>query len=1615
MSRIALKILYRFISLVAIMAFLTTTVAPMAVAQNLPAVFPPVTVSAYTPALIKGMIIHPEDPFLFDFIVHPGEDQLKDEAFKQEANKLIKYFMASLTVSEKDMWVNLSPTEKDRIIPDTFSQTEMGRDLLAQDYLLKQLTASLMYPDNETGKIFWQHIRERLPNGTDVNADVLNKVWIVPDGADIYTHETGVFVVNAHLKVMMEGDYLNRDNPGLNQRSIQADTIKEIILPAIEREVNEGKDFANLRQIYNAIILATWYKNNLRQSLLGQNYVNQGKVEGIKLNDPTMKDKIYQQYLDAFKKGAFDLVKDEYDPSTQTVITRKYISGGADFSMMGMKETGLSDRLKDGLLGAEYVKTRLADGKGLIPEEDMEQADQNMKDWAEAVNNYLNKGRVDVNDLRSGIQFMLTGDQFYRRPWMPFVLSKVLPEQRALMGKVLDELWRRKGLDQRRSSFMEEMIKQNNFSSERKFGNIRENERGMVDMLAGLPLEEKGIVVAQRVNDLVEHLRTVTPHTEKAADEGLIWFDPELLVMDMHVLLQTIHELKQKGSLDNPMSFTDAQNIAGITVGDLLHRALAMVLDPLLYHYGNAFDVGIPASPTIRNIGTVTFVLSRGWQMPLDGMREYVSRMLSDVPGVTDEEIQSIVIEAFDSIEYLQSKGLAVVPFQRTMPSKSFKSVKLPTKAVVSGKIVRLNLPFAPKILDVEDARKNVPENGYAEYPESRYYKAHAEVFSTDELSHRFPNLERLFLERDVEQTIDGFQRLALSEILVSYKSTRSKGDLLNIFVSSLLREKNNNIRQHADTEDIDPAMITEGQKAVTAEEDLDNKNATPFALNYLRMLTISRKSSEQIREELSRIRIGLKGSELPSEQSRAELIKKMRFRQPIVPDSSELKAVESPWGILDLTRLNNVDSYTSEHAAAEIARDLELAHWLGIITIKHIRTSGRGSGISPNQFFRKLRLKNKADVSTGWMVWSALNEGIKELKQGEWISSDGKTRIEFKDGVFKVNGNEVEHNDAQVDFLLAFEEVENFGAVFGGYPSEIRNTSGREGLFQWSELNLNRNLVIELRQDARTLDEQGIWRTSDGKVTITYEEEYGRPAFNVNETPVSARDAQVAFYLAHPKVFNFPGAHTVIPAQLKNTLKDKVLYRTGRFNWGRLTYNREEAIRKHPVTAHLVGADVAVMASPQKQSITPGETLKIDKWEGVRDWIIGLVDKKLNGAIFMQDREDFLREFDATAFGALSKFLGRKTFTVGYEFRDEGRFINVSLIRLTSRIIIELEPDRVERTDLTRTSTVDYDSIVITDKVFGDRAMLVEAQEWGWVLRTKNSRFEESEYRKQVIDRNKEELERFINAKGYKVVDLGTGNAQFLSAYRLLHSDQHIIGFENHEEQADLESNLDGLIFADGANTRLPDASIDKVTINMPNPNVTTMLPGFIKEARRILKSDGQLFVTWQNLESNQENKNWIGTESLISLIGRMEQIILRSLRENGFVFNEPFTETTFKLPLAAIDPTYPSTSYIKNYEQAGKSGVNAVSVRKSDVAIVSDKVISEDPLGGIDLNPTTIDMTIEGNARTFNLPSSQMSPEMTIQGLQPIIINITPVVNVPLLLGIKETESKELLSSAK
>ncbi|MBF0122140.1 MAG: UPF0489 family protein [Candidatus Omnitrophica bacterium] len=344
---------------------------------------------AYQPPVLAGIKVNAQEPFKFDFILDKGDFEkigvgrqraaglrFTSDDLKVESTRLIKYFLAALTVPEDDLWVNLSPYEKDRIITSEFGETQMGRELLAQDYLLKQITASAIYPEDDLGKKFWAEVyqKSREKYGTtDIPVDTFNKVWIVPEKAVVYekaqdaehaAHDgTAVaYVVESRLKVMLESDYLAQEkdagrsrvetgeclnssgviDPSLSvkcqaarassSQDLGKQVLREVVVPILEREVNEGRNFAPLRQIYHSLILADWFKRKIKDSALSQVYVDRKKIVGLgraegSLSDLSPED-IWKRYVEAFKKGAFNMIKEEQDSVSGEMIPRKYFSGG---------------------------------------------------------------------------------------------------------------------------------------------------------------------------------------------------------------------------------------------------------------------------------------------------------------------------------------------------------------------------------------------------------------------------------------------------------------------------------------------------------------------------------------------------------------------------------------------------------------------------------------------------------------------------------------------------------------------------------------------------------------------------------------------------------------------------------------------------------------------------------------------------------------------------------------------------------------------------------------------------------------------------------------------------------------------------------------------------------------------------------------------------------------------------------------------------------------------------------------------------------------------------------------------------------------------------------------
>lgn len=265
------------------------------------------------PSLI-GINFNLEDPLNFEFIVDSGDEKSINRA---DANRLISYFFTALTVDEDKLWVNLSPYESNRIIDDSLAQTELGRDFLTQDYMLKQIASSLTHPNTSLGREYWDNIDEK-----QNIADTIQKVWIAPDLASVNEYNGTVYISDASLKVLSEDDYLAMSLNNISNDSRLAKSPTNKILASLKDDINNGERFARLRQIYNAVILAKWFRYKFQNSIYDENF-DSNKVQFLETAMNNSKEFVYAKYKEAYAKGIYK-IQEKHSPSQRKL----YFSGG---------------------------------------------------------------------------------------------------------------------------------------------------------------------------------------------------------------------------------------------------------------------------------------------------------------------------------------------------------------------------------------------------------------------------------------------------------------------------------------------------------------------------------------------------------------------------------------------------------------------------------------------------------------------------------------------------------------------------------------------------------------------------------------------------------------------------------------------------------------------------------------------------------------------------------------------------------------------------------------------------------------------------------------------------------------------------------------------------------------------------------------------------------------------------------------------------------------------------------------------------------------------------------------------------------------------------------------
>ncbi|MCP3956475.1 MAG: toll/interleukin-1 receptor domain-containing protein [bacterium] len=296
------------------------------------------------PPLIGGMVISASNPLQpgFKLLADGSRPSPTEEEQVELAMRLRNYLNASLVVQPDLLKVDLSPYDDYCGIPRALRHTELGRDLLAQDVVLKDYTARLLHPSLDAGRAFWSELEEVQTTSERTNAWF--RVWITPD--DLTVRETGhedhaeITVEKLGFKVQCEPDYRAYEylkesgrpsdlvEPEINHRAVEI--FKERILPLVHREVCLGDRFGILRQILTVIVMSTWVRqSSLAEPFRKAGFLDSNDTERFNLNvvqeEPTDIKEYYLRSLDA---GVWQAVRASYDAERKQIVRRLYMAGG---------------------------------------------------------------------------------------------------------------------------------------------------------------------------------------------------------------------------------------------------------------------------------------------------------------------------------------------------------------------------------------------------------------------------------------------------------------------------------------------------------------------------------------------------------------------------------------------------------------------------------------------------------------------------------------------------------------------------------------------------------------------------------------------------------------------------------------------------------------------------------------------------------------------------------------------------------------------------------------------------------------------------------------------------------------------------------------------------------------------------------------------------------------------------------------------------------------------------------------------------------------------------------------------------------------------------------------
>ncbi|MEV0671706.1 hypothetical protein [Mycobacterium sp. NPDC050441] len=256
---------------------------------------------------------------------------------QRNAQMAMDAFHVWMALSPDKFWVNLNPTEPDRVIDGEFAKTQAGKVLLDADLEMKEASGRLQRDDTPLGKRFEDALR-----GTD-KCFLGRRQWIEPTPATVREDGDQLYIIDAPLTVKVgleDSDISPNESCDGQDPAITAQNGKlyqDMIMPAVVEAINHDPEFADLRRVYASRIAAEWYrKRNAEKPTQYADVIDSGNVSAWTV--PWNSREVFDRYVYSYTHA-----KPTFSWKTEDAAgtwTRGRSWGGVDFSKIELKDVG---------------------------------------------------------------------------------------------------------------------------------------------------------------------------------------------------------------------------------------------------------------------------------------------------------------------------------------------------------------------------------------------------------------------------------------------------------------------------------------------------------------------------------------------------------------------------------------------------------------------------------------------------------------------------------------------------------------------------------------------------------------------------------------------------------------------------------------------------------------------------------------------------------------------------------------------------------------------------------------------------------------------------------------------------------------------------------------------------------------------------------------------------------------------------------------------------------------------------------------------------------------------------------------------------------------------------